>query len=723
MVAGGAWTDWQMGTDYLSWIYSGQRSQTVSFRVRARDYLNHLSEWSSTITLHFGVTVTVLVQNESNAALSGADVYLNDTIQGNTYGNGKLSVTDVLVGDQLSARYLIEHRVASKDYHNWIYGPGDWSYRTYITSVNFDGAGYPEMFTVTNPNVDQVLIVRRDNPLIGFYALVSVEWDASDEYLTTLSETYRKASEFMLDVTDGQMYFEVVDIWDQKGHYSEADYHVDASNFIRPKAHVGGVWKPDPWYLFFGRYVGVSALIHEWGHYGFDLYDEYRNADGGSEGAGCTLDVKTTPYAVAASIMDQDGITTELCSGLTIHPHNTNTQQQAERGGPTWDTLYDRYRDKQNPPRWIFERPSDRGAIMAGPGELPVDDWYKSRIIGMGSNACEPFMTKWIFPDGSPAVDFDVWVSGTQDLWEGRTQPTDWQIKPPIDAVIEIYGAHNGDTIFGSKACGWLCSYSAILTASCPTSLSGDPLDSPFIQAEPIVLQRDPFGLEVATQFEADGRTMDITVISSITLPAPPRAEVWQEGGDWQTVTLSYNGSGYIGSITLEPTLGLTGYVRVSASDAQANTVSTTVAFHAEQVVTNELTWLTSSDGQMEIFIKSGSLAGTPVVSIDETNVSNWEQDGFIVVSKAYKVSASNGVSNLSQPAEVSIYYSMDSLSPENLRNLSLYRWDEQTMRWVALVSQVGTDVYFVSAEVEQLGTFAILKKNTQRIVLPIIIR
>lgn len=723
MQSGGGWTDWQMNFEYYHSDYGGQRGQTVSFRIRARDKLDHLSDWVGPLTIHIGVNVNVLVQNESQVALYNADVYLNDTFQGYTAVNGRLSVGNVLVGDQLSARYLIEQHVASKDYHNWIYGPGDWSYRIYITSVNFDGAGYPEMFTVTNPNVDQVLTVRRDNPLIGFYALVSVEWDANDEYLTQLSETFRKASELMLDVTDGQMYFEVVDIGDQKRYYSESDYHVDASNFVHPKAHVGGIWHPDPYYLFFGRYVGVSVVIHEWGHYGFDLYDEYRNADGGSEGAGCTLDVKTTPYAVAASIMDQDGITTELCSQLTLHPHNTNTQQQAERGGPTWDTLYERYRDKQNPARWILERPSDRGAIMAGPGELPVDDWYKTRFIGAGSSACEPFMTKWIFPDGSPAVDFDVWVDGTPDLWEGRTQPTDWQIKPPIDAVIEIYGAHNGETIFGSKSCGWLCSYSAKLTASCPTSLSGNPSASSFTQIEPIVLQRDPFGLEVATRLEADGHTMDISVISSITLPTPPQAEVWQEGGNWKTVILSYNGSYYTGSVALEPTLALTGYVRVSASDAHANTVRATVAFHAEQVLVDGLTWLTSSDGQMEIFIKPGSLAETTVVSIDETSVPNWEQDGFIVVSKAYKVSASNGITNLAHPAVVSIYYSMDGLNPEDLRNLSLYRWDEQTKRWVALDTQVGTDVYFVSAEVEHLGTFAILKKNTQRIVLPIVIR
>ncbi len=53
------------------------------------------------------------------------------------------------------------------------------------------------------------------------------------------------------------------------------------------------------------------VLIHEWGHYGLDLYDEYMNPSGGSLGAGCTLDKVLWPTKEEedqqASFMDVQG--------------------------------------------------------------------------------------------------------------------------------------------------------------------------------------------------------------------------------------------------------------------------------------------------------------------------------------------------------------------------------------------------------------------------------
>jgi hypothetical protein len=146
-------------------------------------------------------------------------------------------------------------------------------------------------------------------------------------------------------------------------------------------------------------------------------------------------------------------------------------------------------------------------------------------------------------------------------------------------------------------------------------------------------------------------------------------------------------------------------------------------AFQAEQIAADSLTWLKSSDGKMEVFLQPGSLPGTPVVSIAQASAPALEQDELVVVGGAYQISVSSGVDILSQPAMVSINFSLEDLGLISIKSLGLYRWNAQMLRWVSLNSQVSTDVTFVSAQVSQLGIFAILGKLNYQYNLPLVIR
>ena len=111
----------------------------------------------------------------------------------------------------------------------------------------------------------------------------------------------------------------------------------------------------------------------------------------------CTTDRSNADGADQASFMANPNFATEMCSSLTVHPHSTNTMQQAMNGGPCWDTVYDRYKDSQNPPRWIITRPSDRGSIMPGPTSIPVADWVWGGVrMKAKTGACASFDIKWM---------------------------------------------------------------------------------------------------------------------------------------------------------------------------------------------------------------------------------------------------------------------------------------------------------------------------------------
>lgn len=732
---GVTWSNWKMSVSGTSTSYTGTRGDTVSFRVRARDAANNLGSWSSPRSITIGVNLTVQVENESGTPLSGAEVYLNQTLQGETYGDGTRTLYNVLLGDQLSARYLIEQHSASKGYHDWLHGPNSWSYRTYITSISFDNTGNPQIQTVSNTGITQVLQVRKDNAQVAFYVLVSVEWDASNTFLNELRTGFLSASDYLYDLTDGQMLFEVIDIWDNKARWNEADFRIHASNQVWPHASVGGIWNGTDKHAYLGRYFNgqnsnqgawtqsnaFRTLIHEFGHYGLDLYDEYLNSSGGKDGQGCTLDRNTTPVNVQASFMDYQYTATEMCSSLTLHPHNTNTHQHSQNGGPCWNTVYDRYKDTQNPPRWIIERPNDRGSIMAGPTAVPIADWTATRIAGPSTNACAPFNTAWIYEDGSAALDFDTWVEGGVQLYQGKTVSDQPKGVTPTAGVISILGAHNGDTVRVHKDCGWFCSYSGTTTASCTTASAGLEQTPYNASGAPLTLEQDPFALEVSSQVLEDGITLDIAIQASISLPTPPEAQVWQDSTEVHTATLTFDGVKYTGSVNLNPTLALTGVITAQASDGQGYTVDVIAAFSAQKVEVSGLTWLISPDGLMEIFLSAGSLPGDPVVSIQPVSQPSPGQDGMSVVGRPYEVIVSSGVYSLNLPTTLNIFFPPEEIGQLNSQSLGLYRWDALAMRWVLVGSGLDLEHYFVSAQVNQLGTFAILGSPERFIYLPLV--
>ncbi|HEX9029440.1 MAG TPA: hypothetical protein VF823_09730, partial [Anaerolineales bacterium] len=633
--------------------------------------------------------------------------------------NGMINLYGVLIGDEIAARSLVFTHQASKSMHNWIYGPDNWSYRVYITSLSFDNLGAPQRFLVSNTNALQSLVVRKANTLIGFNVVVSVEWDANAAYLTNLEQGLQLASAYLFDVTDGQMYFEAVDIWDNKAYWDQADYHILAQDGYRARAHPNGMHYGPETHLFIGRGnswtqgTANRVFIHEWGHYGLDLYDEYMDRDGKENVTRCTIDRPLIgPDVDVASFMDDQNRTTEMCSSLTIHPHNTNTMQDAVRGGPCWNTVYDRYKDTQNPPRWTIIRPNDRGSIMPGPTTIPEAAWSKRRTNGIASSACEAWDTLWLNPDGSAALDYEVWVKGgPRNIYEGKTWPNN--DKNPTVGVKNVIGAYPGDTVSVHKDCGWFCSYSGSITASC-SALTAAPL-------APAILQKDPFSMEASAQVMGDGVSLEISVAASTALPASPLVQVLQDGADPLLPALTLNGATYTGIATLNPSLPLIGRIYVQADDGQGHTVNATTAFEGTQVQTGDMTWAKAEDGRAEAFLPAGSLSGNPYITLQPGNPISDTQGSLAIVSKAYTLVSSNGAAALNIPGTLNIYFQDVDLARMRASSVGLYRWDDFSGKWVQVAATIDWKLPSASATITQLGTYAVMANTAQAIYLPVI--
>jgi hypothetical protein len=196
----------------------------------------------------------------------------------------------VVVGDSLKIAKHVFSRPAVK--HEQVLGT---IYSMYLDNAQFADDGHMFFNTLTTGNQDIVL----NHTELRYNLLVSVEWEATDDYLSSLEVNFQYMSDYLYDVTDGQVRLDTVYIFDNSAFSAEADVLVKASNMQWPQADVDGIASNGLSYLYLPRiWMGDSTLTrnftdavypldlvspskdyrskaHEFGHYALGFYDEY----------------------------------------------------------------------------------------------------------------------------------------------------------------------------------------------------------------------------------------------------------------------------------------------------------------------------------------------------------------------------------------------------------------------------------------------------------------
>ena len=334
--------------------------------------------------------------DEDGAGIPDAEVYLNGHRVGATGDRGVLPPEalpgSLHSGDRLAVLSPVTQTGTIRKAHTTPDSDGvDWAYRTYVTNLGVVGSGQVVPYTVTQPG-GQVIHVAADRPLVLHNLLVSIEWDATVSYTQQISRAVRLASDYLYDLTDGQMAFGHVSIYDNARHWGDADVQISAKNIVRPHAYIGGIISSDPSHVIrVGRHWdgqtgsqggwdepdGYRTLVHEFGHYGLHLYDEYFAYVFDPEGnlidqelAYCTGLENRDPATEAtnASVMDYQYTSSELAmrgvAGLWSSQCEATAQWQLN-GESDWETVVRRYADRVAPPRWRFTTPAGRGGVLA----------------------------------------------------------------------------------------------------------------------------------------------------------------------------------------------------------------------------------------------------------------------------------------------------------------------------------------------------------------------
>ncbi len=689
---------------------------------------------------------SVRVEDENGLPVPGARVYRNGQFAGITDNEGVFIFNQLQARDTLAALQHLYEQPTDRAAHDD--GSGNFAYRVYRTSIPVIGSGEVLSYTVPDSDQRHTLTISPSNTLVLFNLVVSVEWDATDDYLAMLEDAFRQASKYLYDVTDGQMALGQVTIYDRAQYWADADFQFSTKNIVRPYAFVGGITSSDEAHTIrVGRFwdggsgnnghwnepPGYRTLIHEFGHYALYLYDEYffrlLDANGFSReiDAVCTREeVGPPPPGVSpdpnpeepgnASMMFYQYKASELTDKTYNWDQNcTSTEQyRLNNSQSDWETVLSHY----GGPDWRLNTPSSRGSVMAGPDEFPTQLLPFPEVItnNLGVAGGPSLQVTVLGPQGQPVPNALVALYKTLDhmaIDQGLTN---------AQGRIAVYGAVPDDTIEAATFDGALAgnvlvnsrtSYTLTLyPTSSGNSTTQAGATSPYLNLIPDT-NGDTLTLEV--HGTAGGGTLYATVIPG------------QGGGGSQSPPLAYSpGEGIYRGQASFAGVGLgSGVVRITGvAGSQAVLINSNYNLQQVQAITTN--HLYSEDGNFELHIPPGGVSVDGYATVAPTGyVPGPLPTGKQVIGSAYTVRVSPiSRTKLDKEGLVRLHYHPEVMGV--FTDTAIYYWEAYNRVWLRQGGEPSQVDNAWSVPTRRLGIYALMGVPVvmpNDVYLPIIVK
>lgn len=688
----------------------------------------------------------ILVRSPNGDVSFNAEVFIDGTLfPQRTNGNGMLTIfPPVQSGAVLVARAIVHESRSQRSNHSQ--GSNQpWKYRAYITSLplKFDANGdnvHFEPVVASNPNGAFTLNLNRDAAYIGIHLVGSIEWDASPMELSAFANKMQLASQFLYNATDGQMLLERVDLFDEGKVWDPADFKVYANATLRANVDwpSEGFWESeDRWFgrsswMNMSRSNSSKTYIHEFGHYGMALKDEYDDDD---DGVRCTAAIDESNPVFArggekgACIMFQQQQLPKICSNHPDNPHRHGTRQGDE---DCWSELK-RHFTAEAPgpngnPRWRLNTPVDRGVIVGQLPTIPVSGWNTVVEINDFNNTqlCGPVNFQWRdnggFADGAKIYTKDA--SG-RSILQGTTNANGKVVmwtNPPTET--NITGLHIGDRVSAvwtryingqpqqfSKSRTFTdadCTNANVILITAP----GQPPPEP--QQQLVEAQALPFSL--TAQIEPDvvvGQAI-VRVRAGNTLAQAPtvRCSVDRETNA-RTVTMSFDAASgnWVGTLASVPGR-FTVVAEVSALDTNGASAEYATSASIVAAANDIESELTNSDGSIELKVPAGAVAQPTQIAIGGSLAMLPDNfTGRVISGPTACVTAGP---MLSAPATLRFTLPFESedalLAQLDPTRLVVIAYDAASGKWNELPSRYSKGALAVDAQIANLGTFALLE-------------
>src|SRR5690606_32835460 len=115
------------------------------------------------------------------------------------------------------------------------------SYNIFLDNIDIKDGGIHEFFTLDDKKQNQKTTVS--HAVVGFNLSFSVVWWASRAYVNDMVNSLRLGSNYLYNVSDGQMKLDTIVIVVDKVYWDDVDVRYHATNQQWPEAIVDGISK------------------------------------------------------------------------------------------------------------------------------------------------------------------------------------------------------------------------------------------------------------------------------------------------------------------------------------------------------------------------------------------------------------------------------------------------------------------------------------------------
>ena len=698
------------------------------------------------------------VADGQNVDTGNAEVFINGRRAGITDASGILRLPTLNAGDRIIARSRLHESRTYRSNHQ-TGSSQNWNYRVYLTTAAIQDDGTRADFVVSNPDETQELRLNPGNPLVGLHIVTSVEWDASVAELDNLRDRILvPMSQFLYNATDGQFFVEQIEIADNAAFWDDADFRIHTNLEVRPyvSLRLGGflhgglaTWMNmrraatlmnDGWY-------SAETAAHEFGHYGFDLGDEYAD---GQENVFCAANLGSSGQfgkfqPQASCMMFQQYEAGKICSGRGENRHRTGTGQGDEN---CWLHLANQYRDSSVPrlsflARWFINTPDTRGAIPASLPALP-NDWQPRVAVEnrLRPNLCQPMaMTVINAETRAPMDNVEVWVRNAsgQNILQGKSGSYD----PGSGRMslgsgnLPITGVHVGDRVTANGGEYIIttadCSATAVLDGKmrekltdgwfmtnasfAPFSIANANHNS-FLQKNlQLVVAPSPFTLTASVEPTKNGQ-LQISVKTDAPLNAAPQVFVTQQGGaETQKASMTFDDAGktYVGTIGRLPEVAYVDVEVVATTDGKSF-VRRFFSAVISPLNPNAETKIFSTDGQLSAKISAGALPEGARISVSPSSVPPPSlASGYVLVSGGYNIAASTGDQMKREGVigfQIPNRIGARAADGFDAKSFEILRYNRQTQKWDSVGGTFLPVVDVISVRTNQLGDYALIART-----------
>lgn len=634
-------------------------------------------------------------------------------------------------------------------------------YSVRLDNISFDSVGLPSFDTTT---IDSVQNIKLDHTCIAINLVVSVQWNAQLDYLSSLESGLRLASNYLYDVTNGQAYLDTIRIYDNAENWNSADIQIFSSSDQWPEAFFGdringyGAYSADgtktlrmPRLFYFNSkranremdwaiypyswtvalttfdfdgdgprasesksFCPSRTIMHELGHYLFGFRDEYEDLAGNSIWPDFNygmMDDQLIPGDIQSSEMSSVGQYLSADKQVTEH-------WVYRLGWSCWDWFEVDMGEMHNGIRCPIVRPDEIGPanhVVTGPNDVVLAPDYDigsrlvfpvAHIAPLYTDKVARVQTFFGFPVEGAEVQIERGTgSGQIIIKQGKTN---------ADGRIRIVGFQGSDEISADN--GYVTSPAAATSAGFtarPAELSD--LQWYFVEADRPGTS-DNFILESRL---VDGYFPAVFQLEhSDSLSTGLRVDVLNPfngpgfgfnnaAGVFSDIPLLFDSVKYT---AVAGGLGSSGTFSLNVGDNSSYIFRIQGVFKREKVSGGAPAQILSATGEVELILDSATTSsGLEYISMLATPypvVRTGLNDDALRVSETHSIATSPD-GPLAGAASLTIRYTSDGLTESEEQSISVFKWDEQLRTWNLHGGTADIDEDEVNASMSQGGTYA----------------